>query len=366
MQKLTPLDDLHKQWGGKMTDFAGYRLPLSYVGGGFIAEHQHTRQAASLFDVSHMGQAIISGSDVAAALSRLTPTDVAGIAEGTAKYAVLTNAQGGVLDDFIVGNDGDNKWFIVFNASRKQHDLAHLQTHLSDSCDITELADWGLIALQGPCAEEVAAALVPTVNTLEFMRTAWFDFEGVAGRVARCGYTGEDGFEFSLPPTLAATFAERLAAHPQVKPAGLGARDSLRLEAGLCLYGNELDEDTTPIEAGLMWTIAKNRRGGGDYAGAATIARQIAEGAPRRLVGLRPTRKVVRAGAILQNAAGERIGKVTSGIHAPSLGAAIAMGYVRADCAAIGNTVAAEVRGEWIECEIVKSPFITHQYRRKT
>ena len=360
----TPLNDLHDEWGGKMTGFAGYRLPLSYAGGGFIAEHNHTRENASLFDVSHMGQVFISGEDAAAALSRLTPGDAGAIPEGGAKYMLLTNDNGGVLDDFIAANDGKNGIFIVFNASRKHADLAHVRKNLPNSCKISELSDWGLIALQGPRAEEAAADIVPDIANLNFMQCAPFSFNGAECRAARGGYTGEDGFEFSLPAERAAEFARKLAKHPAVKPAGLGARDSLRLEAGLCLYGNELTEDTTPVEAGLTWTIPKARREGGDFFGSAIIARQIREGPPRRLRGFLPRgRKVVRAGAPLLNAAGESIGAATSGVHSPRLQTAVAMGYVRADCAAEGTMISAEVRGEKTECEIVRMPFVKHQYK---
>ena len=363
--KKTPLHELHAEWGGKMTDFAGYDLPLSYAGGGFIAEHMHTRQGASLFDVSHMGQVFVRGGEAAAALSRLTPSDVAAVKEGNAKYALLTNAQGGVIDDFIVGNDGEKGWYIVFNASRKHEDLAHLRANLPSSCEIEELSDWGLFALQGPAAEAATVEVIPAVSGLSFMQTLWFDFEGAACRVARSGYTGEDGFEFSAPSNKAAALARRLSAPESVRPAGLGARDSLRLEAGLCLYGNELDETTTPVEAGLVWTISKSRREGGDYQGSEVIARQIAEGPPRRLVGLRPVgRKIPRAGAPLQNADGDNIGAITSGVHSPSLGAAVAMGYVLVD--SVEGKIAARVRDDIIECEAVKPPFVQHQYRRKT
>lgn len=360
----TPLDELHAEWGGKMTGFAGYSLPLSYAGGGFIAEHLHTRENASLFDVSHMGQVLVSGEGAAAALSLLTPCDIGALPENGAKYAVLTNEKGGILDDFIAANDGGRGFFIVFNASRKYEDLAHVRKNLPDSCKVEELLGWGLIALQGPRAEEAAAAVVPEIAGINFMQSMWFDFNGAMCRAARGGYTGEDGFEFSLPPEVAAAFARRLAAHPATKPAGLGARDSLRLEAGLCLYGNELTEDTTPVEAGLVWTIPKARRAGGDYAGSETIAHQIRDGAPRRLVGLLPRgKKVVRAGAPLQNAAGEQIGAATSGVHSPSMQTPVAMGYIRADCAAAA-TVAAEVRGVRVECETVRMPFVKHHYKK--
>ena len=372
----TPLDALHSEWGGKMTGFAGFRLPLSYEGGGFIAEHLHTREAASLFDVSHMGQARISGASAAAALSRLTPADISAVAEGTAKYAVLTNENGGALDDFIVANDGARGLFVVVNASRKTEDFAHLRAHLPPDAQMEELAGWGLIALQGPRAEAAAAAVAPEIARLGFMRAMWFDFCGEECRAARCGYTGEDGFEFSLPANVAADFARKLAAHPDVKPAGLGARDSLRLEAGLCLYGNELDETITPVQAGLTWAIPKSRREGGEYPGAEVIASEIRDGAKMRLVGLLAEgRKVARAGAPLfaslpekssgVNAEGGKvIGKVSSGVFSPSLQKPIALGFVAADFAASGSSVFAQVRGEYVEYRTAKMPFVSHQYKK--
>ncbi|MGI9298505.1 MAG: glycine cleavage system aminomethyltransferase GcvT [Gammaproteobacteria bacterium] len=362
----TPLDDLHNEWGGKMTGFAGYRLPLSYAGGGFIAEHLHTRQGASLFDVSHMGQARILGDGAARELFRLTPADIAKIPEGMAKYALLTNAGGGVLDDFIVANDGARGLFAVFNASRKEEDFAHLRANLPSSVQMEELAGWGLIALQGPRAEAAAAAVVPAVADLGFMNAMWFDFAGVECRAARCGYTGEDGFEFSLPAEVAADFARKLAAHPDVKPAGLGARDSLRLEAGLCLYGNELNENITPVQAGLTWAIPKHRREGGDYPGAQKIAAEIRDKPEMRLVGLiSEGRKVARAGAeLLESADGRIVGKVSSGVFSPSLQKAIALGFVRADYAAPGTEVFARVRGEHIAYRTAKPPFVPHQYKK--
>ena len=363
----TPLDRLHDAWGGKMAEFAGYRLPLSYAGGGFIGEHLWTREHASLFDVSHMGQTQIGGAEAGAALSRLSPGDIAAIAEGDSKYAVLSNESGGALDDFIVGNDGGRGWFAVFNASRKRGDIAHVQKHLPSSCSLTELADWALIALQGPKAEEAAVSIAPDIARLRFMQTMWFDFEGEACRVSRSGYTGEDGFEFSLPPAVGEEFARRLAAHDEVKPAGLGARDSLRLEAGLCLYGNELGEDISIVDAGLIWTIPKARRTGGDYLGADSIAKRIADGAEKKLIGLAADgRKVARAGAELFSDAegGEAIGAVTSGVFSPTLQRPIAMGYVRAEFAAAGGTVFAQVRGERIAQQTAKPPFVAHQYKK--
>jgi aminomethyltransferase len=350
-----------------MTDFSGYSLPLSYAGGGFIAEHIHTRTQASLFDASHMGQLTVSGSNAAETLSKLTPADVSHIAVGTTKYAVLTSDCGGVLDDFIIGNDGDRGFFIVFNASRKAVDIAHLRKHLPASCTITEMSTWALLALQGPQAAAVMETISATAVTLNFMHAGWFNIDGVECRITRGGYTGEDGFEISIPAKAAVNIASQLAAHPAVKPAGLGARDSLRLEAGLCLYGHELTENITPIEAGLLWSIPKHRREGGDYAGADIITQQIANGPSRSLVGLRPQgKKVVRAGAKLRSTTGEDIGAVTSGLHGPSLQFAIALGFVKTPYAATGGIITAEVRGEWINCEVVKLPFVSHQYRRKS
>ena len=365
----TPLDALHSEWGGKMTGFAGYRLPLSYAGGGFIAEHLHTRAKASLFDVSHMGQARIVGDFAAAAISQLTPADIGAIPENTAKYAVLTNENGGALDDFIIANDGNRGLFVVVNASRKVEDFAHLRANLPDSVQMQELSGWGLIALQGPCAEAAAAAIVPEVANLSFMRAMWFRFAGQECRAARCGYTGEDGFEFSLPPDVAESFARKLAAHPDVKPAGLGARDSLRLEAGLCLYGNELNEEITPVQAGLTWAIPKHRRTctSGEYPGAESIAAEIRDKPSMRLVGLvAEGKKVARAGAKLfaDNSATREIGEISSGVFSPTLQKPIALGFVAAEFAAPDSEVFAQVRGDLISYRTAKPPFVPHQYKK--
>ena len=363
----TPLDELHSEWGGKMTGFAGYRLPLSYTGGGFIAEHLHTRLAASLFDVSHMGQARLTGENAAETLSRLTPADIGEIPEGGAKYALLTDKNGGVLDDFIVANDGERGLFIVVNASRKMHDLTHIRAHLTPGAgvELEELTGWGLVALQGPLAESAAAAVVPEVAKLSFMQAMWFDFGGAECRAARCGYTGEDGFEFSLPAAVAADFVRRLAAHSDVRPAGLGARDSLRLEAGLCLYGNELNDSITPVQAGLTWAIPKHRRAGGDYPGAEVIAREIREKPRTRLVGLvAEGKKVARAGAELCDKNENVIGNISSGVFSPSLQKPVALGFVTAEFAAPDSEVFARVRGENIAYRTAKPPFVPHQYKK--
>lgn len=367
--KKTPIFDLHVRWGGKMTGFAGYELPLSYAGGGFIGEHAHTRESASLFDVSHMGQSRISGAGAAEALSQLCPADVSAIPEGGAKYTVLTNRDGGALDDCIAANDGDS-FFVVFNASRKAEDVAHVRSHLPSSCQLEEMEGWALLALQGPKAEEAAAAVAPdSVIGLRFMQGAWFDFEGAHCRAARAGYTGEDGFEFSIPAAKAAAFAEKLTASGLVKPAGLGARDSLRLEAGLCLYGNELTEEISPVQAGLTWIIPKHRRGAdAGYIGAEKIAAEIA-GAnddSLRLFGLEADgKKVARGGAEVFADAGdsEPVGRVTSGVFSPSLQKPVALAFLPRRLAKEGQEVYAQVRGDRVPYRAHKPPFAPHRYK---
>lgn len=367
----TPLYDLHCRHDGKMVDFAGYLLPLSYAGGGLLAEHLHTREAASLFDVSHMGQVVIANDAAAtAALAQLVPANVEAIPAGSAKYTVLTTPEGGVIDDCIITNDGDDGWFVVINASRKAVDLAHLRAALSAAGAgdaLREIDDHALLAVQGPQAAALVAALFPDspeIPALKFMQCAHADSPFGRCRVSRCGYTGEDGFEISVPAGNSTALAEALLAGGVCKPAGLGARDSLRLEAGLCLYGNELDEATSPIEAGLLWAIPKSRRGAdAAYPGAAAIAAQIADGAPRRLVGLLPQSKTpVRGGAPLQHD-GSEVGRVTSGVHSPTLSAPVAIALVAAQVPA-DATLSATVRGRDIPCQQTALPFVPHNYYR--
>lgn len=371
--KTTPLNQLHQRLEARMVPFAGYSMPVQYPAG-VMQEHLHTRSSAGLFDVSHMGQVVLrprSGKleDAARALESLVPSDVLGLAEGRQRYVFFTNDSGGILDDFMVANRGDHL-FLVVNASRKDHDLAHLQDALGDSCEIELLDDRGLIALQGPKAEEALSPLAPEAAAMRFMDIAEIEVDGVPCIVSRAGYTGEDGYEISMPADKAEQIAEKLLANEIVKPIGLGARDSLRLEAGLCLYGNDIDETTTPVEAGLNWAMQKVRRKGGEreggFPGAEVILSQLQDGAPRRRVGLQPEgRAPVRAGAKLHlDAESDPIGEVTSGVFAPSVEAPIAMGYVPTANAEIGTKLFAEVRGRHLPLTIVKMPFTQPGQRR--
>ncbi|MGF1629862.1 MAG: glycine cleavage system aminomethyltransferase GcvT [Kiloniellaceae bacterium] len=361
--KQTVLHALHQELGGKIVPFAGYALPVQYPAG-IMAEHRHAREAAALFDVSHMGQLRLEGADRIAALEALVPADLAGLALGRQRYSFFTNADGGLLDDLMISNQGD--WlFLVVNAACKAADIAHLKAGLEGDVKLAELADRALIALQGPQAADVLARFAPGVQTLAFMDCKPVDIEGAACLVSRSGYTGEDGYEISVPADRAEALARRLLAEEEVAPAGLGARDSLRLEAGLCLYGHDIDETTTPVEADLTWAIQKRRRQEGGFPGAAVVQRQLAEGAPRRRVGLQPEgRAPVREGTELQNDKGETIGKVTSGGFGPTAGAPVAMGYVTAELAAEGTPLQAVVRGKLLPCRVAALPFVPHNYFR--
>ena len=361
--KQTVLYALHQELGGKIVPFAGYALPVQYPAG-IMAEHKQAREAAALFDVSHMGQLRLEGADRIAALEALVPADLASLAVGRQRYSFFTNDAGGILDDLMISNQGDGL-FLVVNAACKQADIAHLKAGLEGEVTLTELSDRALIALQGPMAADVLARLAPAVRTLAFMDCKPVDIDGAACLVSRSGYTGEDGFEISVPAERAEALARRLLAQEEVAPAGLGARDSLRLEAGLCLYGHDIDETTTPVEADLTWAIQKRRRLEGGFPGAAVVQRQLAEGAPRRRVGLQPQgRAPVREGAELQNDKGEVVGKVTSGGFGPTAGAPIAMGYVTAGLAAEGTPLNAMVRGKPLPCRVAALPFVPHNYFR--
>src|SRR5712672_92662 len=327
--KRTPLHALHVARGGKMVPFAGYDMPVQYTTG-VLREHLHTRKSAGLFDVSHMGQIALrakSGQveDAALALERLVPQDIVAMAPGRQRYAQFTNQDGGILDDLMVANFGDHL-FLVVNAACKAEDEAHLRAHLSDTCIIDSLADRALIALQGPKAESALAKFCADVSAMRFMDAGPRRVAGFDCFVSRSGYTGEDGFEISVPAENAEALATALPDNSDVLPIGLGARDSLRLEAGLCLYGHDIDTTTTPVEAVLLWSIGKERRVQGGFPGAAVIKKQIAESAPRKRVGLLPEGKAIaREGAEIV-LGGEVVGKVTSGGFAPTLGRAIAMG----------------------------------------
>ena len=363
--KRTPLHALHRELGARLVPFAGYEMPVQYPTG-ILAEHAHTRRAAGLFDVSHMGQLRLtakSGHDAARALESLVPGDITGLEPGQQRYTQFTNPAAGILDDLMVTSTGDHLLLVV-NAACKDADLAHLQAHLSQSCEIESMFARGLLALQGPQAATALARLAPQVATLKFMTGAFAVIDGARCYVTRSGYTGGDGFEISTPADAADAIARKLLAQPQVKPIGLGARDSLRLEAGLCLYGHDIDTSTSPIEAGLSWSIGKQRRLQGGFPGAAIVQRQLAEGAPRRRVGLLPDGKAIaREGAEIV-VGGKAVGKVTSGGFAPTLGRAVAMGYVERVHAANGTAVELVVRGKPVPAAIVAMPFVKHAYWR--
>lgn len=362
----TPLCSLHQELGARMVPFAGYLMPVQYPLG-ILGEHRHTRSQAGLFDVSHMGQVRIDGTDVAKALETLVPANVVGLRPGRQRYALFTNAQGGILDDLMIANSGDH-FFLVVNAACKQADLAHLIAGLPD-CQITELTDKALLALQGPAAATVMDRLAPGVTALAFMATAELSVAGIPCHISRSGYTGEDGFEISVPADAADALARQLLAQPEVAPIGLGARDSLRLEAGLCLYGQDLDTSTTPIEGALQWAIPKVRRTGGaragGFPGAAVILQQLDTGPSRLRVGLLPEgRAPVRQGAELQDASGQPIGQVSSGGFGPSAERPVAMGYVTREHATPGTVLYAQVRGKQLPVTVTALPFVPPRYHR--
>ena len=371
--KRTVFFDLHVALGAKMVPFAGYDMPVQYPAG-VLKEHLHTRAAAGLFDVSHMGQVILrpkSGQyqDAALAFERLVPVDVAGLAEGRQRYGMFTNDTGGILDDLMFANRGDHL-FVVVNAGCKDQDLAHMQAHLSDICDVTPVTDRALVALQGPVAEATLEALVPGAAAMRFMDVAILPWDGVDLWISRSGYTGEDGYEISVPNARAVAFAEALLARPGVAPIGLGARDSLRLEAGMCLYGHDIDETTTPVEGNLTWAIQKARRAGGaregGFPGAARILGELANGPSRRRVGLRPEgRAPMREGTVVfaTEFGGEPIGTITSGGFGPSIEAPMAMAYLPASLGE-GVTVYGEVRGKRLPAIVAPMPFQPTNYKR--
>jgi aminomethyltransferase len=370
----TPLHGLHVALGGKMVPFAGYEMPVQYATG-VLREHLHTRGSAGLFDVSHMGQIALrarSGrvEDAALALERLVPQDIVAIAPGRQRYAQFTDEAGGILDDLMVANFGDHL-FLVVNAACKEADEAHLRQHLAETCVIESLATRALIALQGPKAESVLAKFCAEAPAMRFMDAGPHRVAGLPCFVSRSGYTGEDGFELSVPAEHAEQLAKDLLADSDALPIGLGARDSLRLEAGLCLYGHDIDTTTTPVEAALEWSVQKSRRQGGaragGFPGSHRILEQFATGAPRRRVGLKPEgRAPVREGAALfaDAVSAESVGKVTSGGFGPSLNAPLAMGYLPTALAAPGTLVFAEVRSQRLPCRVAATPFVPNTYKR--
>jgi len=370
----TPLHAMHVRLDARMVPFAGYDMPVQYKDG-IIKEHLHTRAAAGLFDVSHMGQIALRprsgrGDDAAFALEALVPGDILGLAPGRQRYTLFTNAVGGVLDDLMVSNQGDHLVLVV-NAACKEADEAHLRAHLSGACRIERLADRALVALQGPQAEAALGRLAPEVGAMRFMDARPVTLMGDACLVCRSGYTGEDGFEISIRADRAEAFCDALLRDRTVAPVGLGARDTLRLEAGLCLYGADLGRETTPVEAALEWTIARARRAGGaragGFPGADRILGQLANGAARRRVGLRPEgRAPARGGVPLfrRDDDAAPIGAVTSGGFGVSLDAPVAMGYLPVDSTAPGTRVFAEVRGKRLPVLVAELPFVTPHYKR--
>jgi len=362
----TPLYDLHLELGARMVPFAGYEMPVQYPLG-LLKEHQHTRTAAGLFDVSHMGQLRLGGTSAAAALERLVPVDVIDLPAGSQRYALFTNDAGGILDDLMISNAGDHL-FVVVNAACKAQDIALLRAGLGDDVQL-EVLDRALLALQGPAAAEVLARYAPDCARMRFMDVGALIIDGIDCFVSRSGYTGEDGFEISAPAAAAEHIARLLLGEAPVEAIGLGARDSLRLEAGLCLYGHDLDAATTPIEASLGWALSKVRRAGGaragGYPGAEVIEHQRSEGVARKRVGLRAAgRAPVREGAELVGADGRALGVVTSGSFGPTLGAPVAMGYVDSACAAVGSELFAVVRGKPLPVTVAKMPFVPQRYFR--
>ena len=363
----TPLHELHVRLGARMVPFAGYAMPVQYPAG-ILAEHRQCRTSAALFDVSHMGQLRLVGPDAAAALESLVPVDIVDLGVNRQRYALFTNASGGILDDLMVTRR-ENDLFVIVNAACKEADTRHLVTHIGHRCTVVPMPDRALLALQGPQAVTALSRLNAAVARLVFMTGGSFTLAGADCFVTRSGYTGEDGFEISVPAESAVALAEALLAQPDVAPAGLGARDSLRLEAGLCLYGHDIDETTSPVEAGLSWALQKVRRPGGaragGYPGAAVIEAHLAGGAPSKRVGLIGLERApVREGTTLVDAHGRKLGTVTSGTLAPTVNQAIAMAYLPLDHAVAQHEVYAEVRGKRLPMRVSPMPFNPHRYFR--
>ncbi|WP_170444178.1 glycine cleavage system aminomethyltransferase GcvT [Ruegeria arenilitoris] len=360
--KRTPLYDLHVELGGKLVDFAGWEMPVQYPLG-IMGEHKQCREKAALFDVSHMGQVILRGENMGEKLEALCPQAFATLPEGKARYGFFTNADGGIMDDLIVSNAGDH-FFVVVNAALRDQDIPHMRAHL-DGVEVTEIFDRALVAVQGPKAEDVVGALCPAARDLKFMETTVARINGVECRISRLGYTGEDGYEISIPEDKAIEVTRALLAHEDCEPAGLGARDSLRLEAGLCLYGNDIDQSTSPIEANLAWAIQKRRKEEGGFPGADRIQRELAEGPARKLVGIKPDgRAPARQGVEVQDLQGNTIGQITSGGFGPTVGGPVAMGYVAAGHTEPGEQVNLIIRGKAQPAQIVALPFVKQNYKR--
>lgn len=367
--RSTPLYALHQKLGARMVPFAGYAMPVQYPQG-LMAEHLHTRKAAGLFDVSHMGQLLLRGPDAAAALESLMPVDVMDLGLHKQRYGLLLDEQGGILDDLMFVNRGEDL-FLIVNGACKEADIAHIQSRIASRCEVVPLPDRALLALQGPQAATALSRLIPGVTQLVFMTGNHFDWQGHALYITRSGYTGEDGFEISLPGEAVEAFAEALLAQPEVAPIGLGARNSLRLEAGLCLYGNDIDTSTTPVEAALNWAMQKVRRTGGEreggFPGAAIVLEQLQnpQSLRRKRVGLIALERIpVREPAVLENMDGQHIGHITSGLLSPTLNQPVALAYVEPDYAAIDTEIFAMVRGKPVPMKVVATPFVPTRYYR--
>ncbi len=361
--KRTPLYDLHVRANAKMVPFAGYEMPVQYSAG-VLKEHLQTRVAAGLFDVSHMGQLYLHGAGAAAALEALVPGDIQGLKAGRTRYTQFTNAAGGILDDLMVTRYED-RLYVVVNAACKAADMDLLREGLPADISIEPLEERALIALQGPLAAVVFGRLAPSVAEMPFMSSAQVMIEDVTCIVGRCGYTGEDGFEISIPESSAETIGAKLLDEAEVEPIGLGARDSLRLEAGLCLYGHDIDETTTPIEADLAWSIGKRRRTDGGFPGDSIVQKQIQEGAPRKRIGIRPDgRAPARGGTRILDATGAEIGAVTSGGFGPTVGGPVSMGYVSREFSTVGTEVALNVRNKAMAARVAAMPFTPQRYYR--
>ncbi len=349
-----------------MVPFAGYDMPVNYPLG-VLKEHLYTRAQAGLFDVSHMGQATLTGNDVVAALEALVPGDLAALTPGQIRYNLLLNDDGGIIDDLMVTKaDAPDTLYLVVNAACKDGDFAYIAGKLAGKATLTRHEDASLLALQGPAAVDVLATFIPAAATMDFMTSRLDTFEGVPVRLFRSGYTGEDGYEISLPNVSAEKVAKALLAAPGVQPIGLGARDSLRLEAGLCLYGSDIDTATSPVEAGLSWVIGKRRREQGGFPGAARIQKELKEGASKKRVGIKPLGKApARAHTEIQDASGKRVGEITSGGFGPSANGPVAMGYVDASLAKVGTPLNLIVRGTALPAEVAPLPFVPHRYVKK-
>jgi aminomethyltransferase len=358
-----PLDAWHRAHGGRMVPFAGYEMPVQYEG--IMAEHLWTRENAGLFDVSHMGQLLIHGSNVAAALEKLMPGDFQAAADMKPKYSLLLEEDGGIVDDLMATRRGD-QFYVVVNGATKHGDIAYMERRLNGAVAIDYMKEQALLALQGPKAAEVLETIVPGVSDLSFMQGAPFKWEGQNLWISRSGYTGEDGFEISVPATAAEALADAIVAHELAKPIGLGARDSLRLEAGMPLYGHDLDTKITPVMAGLTFAINKRRRAEGGFPGAIRILAELENGPIETRVGFEVDgRQPVREGALVLDGEGNQVGKITSGGFSPSLQRPIAMGYVAGHLAGNGTALKLEQRGKLFDARVVPMPFVPHRYHRK-